>query len=260
MGIINSILLGILQGVGEFLPISSSAHLYLYSYLTNINYQGLSFDVMLHIGTLLAIFSYFFEDIKNILKNSIQNPKGEEAKFLFYIAIATIPGVVAGLSLDKIAENVFRTPVVVSLSLIFFSFVIYFVDKKYGGEKTEKDFNIKHAIVAGLFQSIAIIPGASRSGMTIISLLMLGYTRDSAAKISFFMAIPIILGAGVFEAQKLVFSDINIYLLAGFFSSFFSGFVSIKFLLSYLKKKNLSIFVFYRIILGLIVLVRYFFF
>ncbi|MGC8728842.1 MAG: undecaprenyl-diphosphate phosphatase [Elusimicrobiales bacterium] len=257
MGMINSIILGILQGLGEFLPISSSAHLYLYSYLTNMSYQGLSFDVMLHMGTLLAIFSYFFKDIKNIVKNSIQNPKGEDSKFLFYIAIATVPGVIAGLTLDEIAENVFRTPVVVSISLIFFSFVIYFVDKKYGGEKTEKNFNLKHAIVAGLFQSIAIIPGASRSGMTIISLLILGYTRDSAAKISFFMAMPIILGAGVFEARKLVFSDINIYLLSGFFSSFLSGLFSISFLLSYLKKKNLSIFVFYRIALGLIVLVRY---
>ncbi|MCX7648006.1 MAG: undecaprenyl-diphosphate phosphatase, partial [Elusimicrobiales bacterium] len=84
MGMINSIILGILQGLGEFLPISSSAHLYLYSYLTNMNYQGLSFDVMLHMGTLLAIFSYFLKDIKNIVKNSIQNPKGEDSKFLFY--------------------------------------------------------------------------------------------------------------------------------------------------------------------------------
>lgn len=255
---INSVILGILQGLGEFLPISSSAHLYLYSYLTNINYQGLSFDVMLHMGTLLAIFLYFSKDIKNMVRNSLQNHKGEDAKFLFYIAIATVPGVIAGLTLDEIAENVFRTPLVVSLSLILFSFVIYFVDKKYGGEKTEKDFNLKHAIVAGLFQSIAIIPGASRSAMTIISLLILGYTRESAAKISFFMAIPIILGAGVFEARKLVFSDINIYLLVGFFSSFLSGVLSIKFLLSYLKKKDLSIFVFYRIILGLIVLIKYF--
>lgn len=260
MGMINSMLLGILQGVGEFLPISSSAHLYLYSYLANMSYQGLSFDVMLHMGTLLAIFSYFFKDIRNMIKNSLQNPKGEDAKFSFYIAIATVPGVVAGLTLDKIAEDVFRTPLVVSFSLIFFSFVIYFVDKKYGGEKTQKNFNLKHAIIAGLFQSVAIIPGASRSAMTIISLLILGYNRESAAKISFFMAMPIILGAGVFEARKLVFSDINIHLLVGFFASFLSGLISIKFLLSYLKKKDLSIFVFYRVALGIIVLIRYFFF
>ncbi|MEF3281033.1 MAG: undecaprenyl-diphosphate phosphatase [Elusimicrobiota bacterium] len=260
MGIINAFFLGLIQGVGEFLPISSSAHLYLYSYLLGFEYQGLSFDVMLHMGTLFAIFIYFFSDLKNIFLNAVKDFKSYEAKFLFYIFIATIPGAVAGVLLENIAERVFRTPQIVSLSLIIFSFVMFFIDRKYGGSKTEKDFNLKDAIIAGVFQSVAIIPGASRSGMTIIALLLMGYSRHSSARISFFMAIPIIFGAGIFEIRKFSMVSLNGEFIIAFLSSFLFGILSIKFLLSYLRTNNLSIFVIYRLLLGVLVILKYFIF
>jgi len=258
MDFINSIFIGLVQGVGEFLPISSSAHLYLYSYLLNLKYQGLYFDVFLHLGTLLAIFIYFFKEIKSIIISSITNPKGKDSKFLFYIFIATIPGGVVGILFDDYAEFVLRSPLIVSLSLIFFSVIIFFIDRKNIGFKKEEDFDLKSAIVAGIFQSIAIIPGASRSGMTIIGLIILGYSRYAAARISFFMAMPIILGAGLFELKKFNF-QIDYLMLTGFISSFIFGILSIKFLLYYLKTKNMTIFVVYRIILGIFVLIKYYY-
>ncbi len=260
MDILNSVILGLLQGVGEFLPISSSAHLYLYSYLFNFNYQGLFYDVMLHIGTLFAIFIYFYKDLKDIISRALKDFKSYEAKFLFYIFIATIPGGIAGLLLEDIAENFFRTPQIVSISLIFFSIIIFFLDRRFGGNKTDRDFNIKDAIIAGLFQAVAIIPGASRSAMTIISLLLMGYSRYHAAKISFFMSMPIILGAGIFELRKISEVSIDLSFITGFLSSFIFGILSIKFLLEYLKKYNLSIFVVYRIVIGMIVLIKFTFF
>lgn len=259
MSIFNSIILGILQGVGEFLPISSSAHLVLYPYLFNIPYQGLVFDVMLHLGTFFAIFIYFFNDLKTMAVKSLSNPSGREMRFMLLIAVATIPGAVAGLLLEKDAETIFRSPVIISSSLIFFSILIYLIDRRFSGSKEEYSFNFRDAIIAGAFQSIAIIPGASRSAMTIIALLILGYSRHSAARISFFMAMPIIFGAGLLEIRKLSFSNINIFLIVSFIFSFISGIMSIRFFLEYLKKKDLSIFVFYRIILALLVLIKVFY-
>lgn len=257
MSLFQSFILGIVQGIGEFLPISSSAHLFLTSYLLNFKYQGLKFDVMLHLGTLFAILIYFYKDIHNLAMKST-NTKSNEFKFIVNIVIATIPAAVLGFLLEDIAEKIFRDPLIISLSLILFSFIIYFFDKKPKEIKEEHNFNVKDAVIAGLFQSIALIPGASRSAMSIIGLLLCGYKRYSAARISFFMSIPVILGAGVFEARKLSISDINIYLIIAFFSSFISAILSIKFLLEYLKKHNLSIFLIYRIILGILVILKYF--
>ena len=257
MEVINSFFLGLVQGLGEFLPISSSAHLYLYSYIFNLKYQGLCFDVMLHIATLFAIFVYFLNDIKKILISAVKNPSGKDFRFLGLILISAIPGAVIGFFLEDYAENFFRTPYIVSLSLIFFSIIIYFADRN-AGNRDEESFDLKSAICAGFFQSIAIIPGASRCGMTIISLLLLGYSRYSAARISFFMAMPIIFGAGILEIRKLSLSGISPGLIVGFLSSFVSGIFSIKFLLSYLKTKDMKLFVVYRILLGIFVLFKYY--
>jgi undecaprenyl-diphosphatase len=254
----DSIIIGFVQGVGDFLPISSSAHLVLTSYIFNFKYEGLAFDVMLHIGTLFALFLYFYKNIIKIVSNSVKNIKGDDAKFLINIIIATIPGGICGVVFEHAAENVFRTPVVISLSLIIFSVVIYAVDRKGNGSKTEYELTSRDAIIAGLFQAIAIIPGASRSGMTIIALLLLGYNRYSAARISFFMSMPIILGAGLMELRKFSASSFDSSFVTAFFSSFVFGLISIKFLLSYLKKKNLTPFVIYRIILGCCGLAKYF--
>ncbi len=258
MSSFHAFFLGLIQGVGEFLPISSSAHLRLYSYIFNLPYQGLFFDVMLHLGTMFAVFIYFYKDIFEIIRNFFKGDKKTQ-NFVFALIVATIPGVLAGLFLDEYAETLFREVYVVAGSLVFFSFVIYLIDRKYGGRGVERDFNWKDGIVAGFFQSLALLPGASRSGMSICGLLLCGYSREMAAKISFFMSMPIICGAFVFEIKKTGFFYPDSYLIIGFLSSFVAGVLSIKFLLSFLKKCSLNIFVAYRIILGGYIIVKWFY-
>ncbi|MCX7641348.1 MAG: undecaprenyl-diphosphate phosphatase [Elusimicrobiales bacterium] len=258
MDIWHAFFLGILQGVGEFLPISSSAHLRLYSYLVGIEYQGLFFDVMLHLGTLFAVFIYFWRDILLLIKGFLAGEK-EKKSFLIAIIIATIPGVVFGLLFEDYAENLFRQIWLVASSLIFFSFFIMFIDVRYGNRYIEKEFNWKDGLWAGIFQSIAIIPGASRSGMSISGLLFLGYSRENAAKISFFMSMPIIFGAAIFEIKSADGINVSMPLIVGFLSSFISGILSIKFLLTFIKKNSFKIFIIYRIFLGLAVLIRWFY-
>lgn len=256
MSLLDSFFLGLLQGVGEFLPISSSAHLRLYSFLVGIEYQGLFFDVMLHLGTLFAVFIYFWGDIKQIIKSLIKKDR-KVFMFVLSLSVATIPGVVAGFFLEDYAEGLFREVYSVGISLIVFSFLIAYIDRKFGIKDGYKDFNPKDALIAGLFQATAIIPGASRSAMSICGLLLCGYSRFEAARISFFMSMPIILGASVFEIKKVGRIIFEPYLIVGFLSSFLFGIISIRFLLSILKKTNLNIFVFYRILLGIVVLVKW---
>lgn len=258
MSIFHAFFLGVIQGIGEFLPISSSAHLRLYSYIFDLPYQGLFFDVMLHLGTMLAVFIYFYRDIIEIIKNFLKGDRKTQG-FVFALFIATLPGVFAGFFLNDYAETLFREVCVVAGALIIFSFVIYIVDRIYGNKGSKKDFNWKDGLVAGIFQSIAIIPGASRSGMSICGLLLCGYSRSAAAKISFFMSMPIILGAGVFEFKKVGFFYPDAILIVGFLSSFIVGLLSIKFLLLFLKKHSLNLFIIYRIVLGLLVFLRWFY-
>ncbi|MCX7905159.1 MAG: undecaprenyl-diphosphate phosphatase [Elusimicrobiales bacterium] len=259
MDVWHAFFLGMLQGIGEFLPISSSAHLRLYSYLVGIEYQGLFFDVMLHLGTLFAVFIYFWKDILVLIKGFFSEDN-ESREFILSIIIATVPGVIFGLLLEDYAESVFRQVWLVAFSLIFFSFFIMFIDMKYGRNYCcEKKFNWRDGFWAGIFQSIAIIPGASRSGMSISGLLFLGYSRENAAKISFFMSMPIIFGAAVFEIKNAGGVSLDIPLVVGFLSSFIFGILSIKFLLSLLKKSSLKIFVIYRLLLGMLVLIKWFY-
>ncbi len=260
MSTMEAFFLGLLQGIGEFLPISSSAHLTLFPYIIGKDYQGLAFDVMLHIGTLFAIVIYFWRDWAAITKDAIVNRSKPEGKKLWLLAAATAPAALIGVLFEKQAETSFRSPHVVAAALILFSFVLYAANKRTSLEKEEKNFSIKDALIIGLFQAIAIIPGASRSGMTISAALFIGYKKYDAARISFLMSAPIILGAGILEIRKLNFADLNLNLAIAFASSLAAGLLSIKFLLNHLKNKNLNIFIYYRVILGSLVLIKYFFF
>jgi undecaprenyl-diphosphatase len=257
MNIIESAFLGVIQGIGEFLPISSSAHLVIFPYLLNIKYQGLQFDVILHIGTLFAIIIFFFKDWLKIFKDAYQKPKSNEGKLLWHLVIATIPAGLIGLLFEKQAEEIFRNPLLIGLNLIFFSAFIYLSDRKAKEYLSAENFNIKSALIIGLAQAIAILPGASRSGMTIMAALFLGYKRHDSARISFLMATPIIFGAGILELRKLNIHQMDINLITALLISFIFGILSIKFLLDYLKKKDLKIFIVYRVILGLVVILKY---
>jgi len=255
--ILHSIILGTIQGITEFLPISSSAHLVILPYLLKWNYQGLGFDVALHFGSLIAIILYFNKKWILLIKNSFRKVNTIEKKLFWYIIISTIPACITGYFLEKYAENIFRTPFLIGLSLIFFSFVMLISDK-YGKKTLNlESLCLKNSLFIGICQAIAILPGVSRSGITISAGLLAGLKRSSAAEFSFLLATPVIFGASIFELKNFFntnITNINFYLLFGFIFSIISSLTAIKFLLYYLKKYSLSIFVIYRIILGIILI------
>ena len=296
MEIIQSIILGIIQGVTEFLPISSSGHLILIPNIFNWQDQGLAFDVALHWGTLFAVVVYFRKDWIKIFKESYllnvslrgsrndrSNPATMQEEFnhgvaaslcgasrndilsfhnfkkhfksdlLFIIIIATIPGIIAGLLLNSYAETVFRDPLIISATL-FLGAILLFCADKTGVKKSDlKSLTLQMGILIGLFQTLAIIPGVSRSGITITIALFLGLKRTSAAKFSFLLSAPIILGAGIKEFPSLLNSGLNINILIGVLVSAASGYLAIKYMLKYLENRSYNIFVGYRILLALII-------
>ncbi len=250
---LHAVILGVLQGVGEFLPISSSAHLALAPYLFGWQYQGLAYDVMLHLGTLLAIAVCFAGDWLQIIKAGLTKPKEKEGRLLWLLAAGSVPAAVAGLLFNHKAEHVFRNPLWIAFNLIFFSVFIYLADRNPSQKRSAGDITLKDIVIIGLAQSVALMPGASRSGMTIMAALFLGYARYDAARLSFLLATPVILGAGLLEARKIAPSDVNGVFAAGIIAAFIAGMLSIKFLLSYLKSKNLKPFIAYRVMLGIFI-------
>lgn len=271
MEIIQIIILGIIQGIAEFLPISSSGHLVLIPYFFGWQDQGLAFDVALHWGTLFAVIFYFRKDWSSIFKNSyllkiiknkILNNK-KHPKFcsqnlkkdlLFIIIISTIPGVIVGLILNDYAENIFRNPLIVSIAL-FFGAILLFYSDKFGTKKTDlTNLTLKAGFIIGSFQILAIIPGVSRSGITITAALFLGMKRATAARFSFLLSTPIILGAGIIKFPDLLTEGFTFHLLIGIIISICSGYFAIKYMLKYLENKNYNLFVVYRILLAVFIL------
>ena len=255
MNNIQSAILGIVQGIGEFLPISSSAHLVILPFLMGWDYQGLNYDVMLHMGTLLAIGIYFYKEWFVFIREGLLNPKSRDGKFFWLLVIATIPAGAAGLLLKDMAETTFRNPLWIAFNLAFFAIVLYIADRKSSRKKIFYDLNLKGALLIGAFQALAIMPGTSRSGITITAALLMGFNREHSAKISFFLAMPIIFGAGLLEATHLSIADINAPFIIGLVAAFISGWLSIKFLLNFLKNHSLNIFVIYRLVLAGIIAV-----
>ena len=285
MEILQSIILGIIQGITEFLPISSSGHLILIPNIFGWEDQGLAFDVALHWGTLFAVLIYFRKDWTKIFKESyllnkvlssklqtpssklqIQNSDNQNTQYqisniqylksdpLFIIIIATIPGVVAGLLLSNYAETIFRNPLIIAGTL-FLGAVLLFYSDKTGAKKTDlKNLSLQMGILIGLFQAIAIIPGISRSGITITAALLLGLKRTDAARFSFLLSTPIILGAGIKEFPSLLNSGLNINILVGVLVSAAAGYLAIKYMLRYLESRNYNIFVAYRVVLAIVIL------
>lgn len=266
MEIFQAIVLGIIQGLGEFLPISSSGHLVVLPKLFGWQDQGLAFDVALHFGTLLAILIYFYADWKKIInrsyflkqtsrifidrKREFFEIKKLREDLLVIIGLSTIPGVVAGLLLEDYAAELFRDPRLVGFALVVGALLLFFADKISKKKLTEKNIDLKTGLLAGLFQMLAIIPGMSRSGMTISAGLFLGLDRSAAARFSFLLATPIVLGATVKEFPAFM-AGMDLNLLVGVLSAFGSGYLAIKYMLRYLEKQSYNLFVIYRICLAL---------
>lgn len=251
-------MLGLVQGLGEFLPISSSGHLVVIPDLLGWQYQGLDFDVLLHLATLAAILAYFWKDWHKIIKTGLTDPKSSDGKILWLLALATIPGGLAGLFLNDLAETALRAPGLIAVTLIVFAAALWAADRKTG-QTALTGFTAKTALLIGLAQAVALVPGVSRSGITITAALFLGFSRTEAARISFLLATPITAAAAVLALKHLSFSDISAPLICGFLTALVSGWAAIRFLMKYVQSNTYTVFVLYRIALGLVIFGTMFF-
>lgn len=261
MSILQAIFLGLIQGLTEFIPVSSSGHLVLAHYFFGISATGLSFDVALHFGTLLALISYFYKDLYSLAKSLFV--RSEQTRLAWLLIIATVPAVIAGLLLEKAAESAFRSPMLVAVNLALVAVLMLFAERYYH-RRVHKPTLLpnttrKQALIMGVSQAAAVVPGVSRSGSTITAGLFTGMERVSATRFSFLLGIPITAGAiaKVFtESNTLqqLQQDKAVFLI-GIITAFLSGLLAIRFLLRYLSKHSLAVFAWYRIGLSAIVVV-----
>lgn len=273
LNIIEAFILGIIQGLTEFLPISSTGHLTLSGKLMNIisaenPEHWTAFIAVIQLGTLLAVMAYFWNDLIHIVKdffsdNFVSRKKFSEqsinSKMGWYLVFATLPVVVIGLVFKHIVEGALtKNLYLISISLITLAIILAIAEKT--GKFTRKTNDIKwyDAVIIGLAQSLALIPGSSRSGTTITAGLFLGFDRSTAARFSFLMSIPAVAASGLLEFyQSLKYIDHNgmINLIVATIVSAILGYLSIEFLLRYLKKNSTFVFIIYRIVVGIIILV-----
>ena len=262
---IHALILGIVQGLTEFLPVSSSAHLNLFPWVFGWEEISESFDVALHIGTLLAIVIFFFKDwVKLIVggyNQAVKKKHTTEGRIFWYLVFATIPAGILSLILDKIAGKIFENRIdiemlVIAITLIVMGIILYIVDKRAKSTVKYEKITFKQSMLIGISQSLAAaFPGVSRSGITMTVARYLNIDRESAAKYSFLLATPITFAAVIFDLNKFT---LGIPFLVGVLASFVVGILVIKFLLEYLKKGSFKAFAIYRVIIGLIVIGLFF--
>ena len=244
---IEIFILSFVQGVTEFIPVSSSSHLILMSNLFDFENQSLSIDVSLHIGSLLAVLVYFYKDIISFIENKI---------LLFKIFISSLPVMIVGFLLVEtgIIDQI-RNIKIIAWTTLIFGFLLYISDKFRLEKNLEKNFSYKSAFFIGLFQILSLVPGVSRSGIAITAARLLNFKRVDAAKISFLLSIPILSAVSFFGLKNFILSE-NIYFakinIISIFLSFLFSLITIKYFLKYIVKFNLNIFVYYRIFLALI--------
>lgn len=257
MNVLDAVLLGLLQALGEFLPISSSAHLVLLPFFRGQAYQGLAFDVLLHLATLLAVLLYFAKDWFEIVKNGLTRPRSAEGKTLWLLALGTVPAALAGLFLKDAAENAFRNPAMIAVCLMVFAVILWLADRK-ASNQSSSFLTVKTALIIGCAQALAIMPGVSRSGITITAALFLGFSRSQSARTSFLLSAPIIAGAAAVEITHLSWAEVNAPLIWGFISAFVGALLVIGWLMKYIKTHSFNVFVGYRLLLGAGILAYYF--
>ncbi len=267
--IFQALILGIVQGLTELLPISSSAHLNLFPWIFGWNEISPSFDVALHIGTLFAIVLFFFKDWVNLIKGGynqvVKKKKSTDGKIFWYIVISTIPTGILCLVLDKLSEKLIEKLAttfsvqekliemfMIAIALIVMGIILYVVDKKSKSEVEYKDITFKQSLWIAMSQALAAaFPGVSRSGITMTVGRGMGLKRESVAKYSFLLSTPVVAAAALVDLKDFVFGPA---FFVGVFASFIVGVLVIKFLLNYLQKGSFKVFAVYRVILGLFVI------
>jgi undecaprenyl-diphosphatase len=255
----QALVLGAVQGLTEFLPVSSSAHLVLVPWLFGWNdpqLNTLAFDVALHLGSLLALLAYYRREWTTMLL-SIVRPDPASRRLLMLLIVASIPGAIIGLLLEKQAETIFRSPLLIASTLGVMGIVLWIADAKGPETKTIGHLTLRDAVLVGLSQALAIIPGVSRSGSTITTARILSVAREDAANFSFLMATPIIAGAGLHEAPKILHAGINAIVVGGFVSSAVFSLIAIAALVRFVRTRTYQPFAWYRIAIALLVIAIY---
>ncbi len=259
MSIFQAIIYGIIQGIGEFLPISSTAHLIVVPWLFRWEVPDITFDVALHLGTLVAVMAFFWRDWLKLALAGAKGVRTADGKLFWFLVAATIPGAIIGKIFEEQVESSFRNPARIGGALIIMGIFIYIVDKYVRKDVKLENIGFFRSFAIGISQAAAIVPGVSRSGITMAAGLLVGLTRESAAKFSFLLSTPIILGVGLLKLKDIIHSQIDaVPFAAAIITSAVVGFLSIKFLLDYLKSKGFGIFVAYRFVFGLFLIFVYF--
>ncbi|MGO8988480.1 MAG: undecaprenyl-diphosphate phosphatase [bacterium] len=256
MTIVQAVVLGLAQGLGEFLPISSSAHLVLVPWFFRWTDPGLTFDVALHVGTLVAVVLYFWRDWWQLIIKGFTDVRSPKGRLFWYLAAASVPGAAAGYLLEEKAETIFRSPTLIAAMLIVMGILLYWADRRSAKNVAMEDITFGTSILIGISQALAIIPGVSRSGITITTGLLKGVTREGAARFSFLLSTPIILGAAMVKLPHVISNSsmITASFMIGMLVSCVTGIVSIGFLLRYVQTKNFLPFAWYRFMLGALVI------
>jgi len=268
--VFQAIVLGVVQGLSEFLPISSTAHLILAPWFFGWSDPGLSFDVALHVGTLVAVVAFFWRDWIGIFKAAFAGNVSDRtdktdrtdgntypANLLWLLVIASVPGAIFGILFDDKAEQALRSPLLIAFTLSVVGLVLYLVDKYAVHKKEMGSITIKDSIIIGLSQALAIIPGVSRSGATMTAGLSLGLDREQTARFSFLLSTPIIFGAALVKVPHLLKEGITLPIILGIIASAITGYIAIKYMLRFIQKVGYAPFFWYRLALAAVVVVVY---
>lgn len=263
MGIVEAIGLGIVQGLTEFLPVSSTGHLVLAEQVLGVSGEyGLAFDAVLHLATAGAVIFYFFSDIMMLVNTALRKlsrlpVNKQDLTLLYAVLVGTIPAVVFGLLLESLMETWFRSALLVAGVLVIGSVFFMYAEWQYLNQQRQEDIDIQKGLKIGFFQVLALIPGFSRSGATISGGMLLGLTRHEAARFAFLLSVPVILGAGCKKLLELITSDGVVDwmpVIVGSAAAFTTGVLAIHFMLGFVRKHTLWPFIWYRIILAAFVI------
>ncbi|MBF0425047.1 MAG: undecaprenyl-diphosphate phosphatase [Magnetococcales bacterium] len=262
MDVIQGVVLGLIQGITELLPVSSSGHLILTPFFLGWKDQGLLFDMALNTATLLALMIYFRQDVINLIGGWFasfsvglkDNPHGRMA---WSIGLATIPAGVAGIFLKGFVEGLARDPRMVGFTLIFYGLLLWLVDRRATLAKGFDLLTLRDAMIIGFAQALALVPGTSRSGITMTAALFLGFNRETAARFAFLLAIPIGVAVAILDTKELLHEQIPLAaweeIGVAFLTAMFSALAVIHWLLGWLRRRNMTVFVVYRVLLGVVV-------